>query len=165
MCVLYYLSTRRFSRREKTSGRKPERYVHQAYEYGHFNQRSNNSGKRLTGVNSKDSDSHRNSKLEIVARCSECQRGRLSIVDPDPPADIEGEKEHDDEVHKQRCLCTSSSCSFSPSMSAGGSGSTMLRRPRWHSLQRVTISSLLLRWLSLSLELTPVKRLPLLLDR
>jgi len=71
-------------RSEEKSGRKPERYVHQAYENRDFNERPDDSGKRLTRSDAKDRHSDCYREFEIVARCSECQGGRISIVDPAP---------------------------------------------------------------------------------
>ena len=72
--------------------------MYEVNEYRHFNQRPNNGGKSLTGVDAEDRNGHRDGKLKIVRRSGKRECGGLTVVRSGFRAHVKRCKEHNDKI-------------------------------------------------------------------
>src|SRR5690625_1299948 len=80
----------------------PEGDVDEADEDGHLNQRTHDSGQRLSAGCAEGADGDGDGELEVVARRGERQRGRSGVAEADALAEQEACQPHECEVDQER---------------------------------------------------------------
>src|SRR5699024_8677541 len=80
----------------------PERDVDESDEDRYLNERSDDTGKCLTGCGTESADCDGDGELEVVARCGERERRRAGVAEAEGSPREEPDEPHHGEVDEQR---------------------------------------------------------------